>query len=87
MIIKNIQLKKRTPNGDKKTMDKISSTSINEDIIVKSLDFFTLKTYINISMLKAGIHYPKKHKHKEIRKKTYLRDFLKRLMKKLVTSP
>ena len=68
-------------------MEKISSTSINGDIIIKSSDFFTLKTYINISMLKAVIHHPRKNKQKEIREKTYHKDFLKRLIKEPVTSP
>ena len=65
----------------KKTMKKISFTSINGDTIIKSSGFFTLKTYINISILEMGIHHLRKHEHKEIREKTYQRDFPKKLMK------
>ena len=57
-------------------MNNISSNLINEDTIIKSSSFFTLKTYRNISMIEMRIHHPRKHEQKEIREKTYHRDFL-----------
>ena len=55
-------------NRGKKTIEKPSSTSINGDTIIK----FSLE---------VGIHHPRKHEQKEIREKTYHRNFQKRLMK------
>ena len=57
-------------------MNNISSNVINEDTIIKSSSFFTLKTYINISMIKMRIHHLRKHEQKEIMEKTYHGDFL-----------
>ena len=65
----------------KKNHEEISFTSINGDTIIKSSGFFTLKTYINITILEIGIHHLKKHEHKKIKEKTYHRDFPKKLMK------
>ena len=71
MTIKNIQPQKRTPNimwknplNMGKKPHKISSTLINRDIIIK----FSLE---------VRIHHPRKHEQKEIREKTYHRNFLK----------